>query len=69
VQFPTSPNIHTNGTQTEQTCQGPKSTQTDFSICGLRIFENVAVQMEKKPVQIKMGGYTMEFTEDVKFGV
>jgi hypothetical protein len=47
VQFPISPNIHTNETQTEQTCLEIKSTQTDFSICGLKIFENVAAQIEK----------------------
>ncbi len=49
------PNINTNETQTAQTCYDQYSTQTDYSICGLKNFEKVAPQMEKYPVQIKMG--------------
>jgi hypothetical protein len=61
VQFPISPNTHTNESQTAQTCLDQYSSQNGFCICGLKIFEKVAAQIEKYPVQIKMGGYTMEF--------
>jgi hypothetical protein len=56
VQFPISPNTHTNESQTAQTCLDQYSSQNGFCICGLKIFEKVAAQIEKYPVQIKMGG-------------
>jgi hypothetical protein len=43
--------------------------KTDFAFVGLKFFEKVAAQIQKYPVQIKMGGYTMEFHVELKHGV
>jgi hypothetical protein len=59
VQFPISPNIHTNESQTAQTCLVQYSLQNDFCICGLKIFEKVATQIEIYPVQMNFGGSTV----------
>jgi hypothetical protein len=59
VQFPISSNIQTNESQTAQTCLVQYSPQNDFCICGLKIFEKVAAQIENYSVQMNFGGNTV----------